>query len=485
VLKLVAFSCASVFLFNGASHAATNVAPKISGTPATSVQIRSWYKFVPAASDADGGPKALRYSIVNKPAWASFSIYSGTLSGASTSSGTWSGIRISVTDGAATASLPAFAITAGTTSNRAPLISGTPASTVDVGSTYAFRPTASDADGDALSYSIQNRPTWASFSSSTGQLSGIPASTHVASYSNIVIGVSDGKVTTLLPAFSITVRSSGNAAPVISGTPAANIAINSWYKFVPSASDPDKAPRALRYSIVNKPAWASFSIYSGTLSGASKSSGTWSGIRISVTDGAATASLPAFAITAGGSTTTSNRAPVISGAPATSVNVGSVYSFLPTATDPDGNALGFSIQNRPAWATFNTATGKLSGTPTSSQAASYSSIIIGVSDGKASVALPAFAIEVTNADAPGTATISWVAPTLRADETPLVNLAGYRIHYGTDVNALYNTVHVGNPGLTSYVVQNLAAGTYYFSVTAFDSVGTISELSNKMTIAVR
>jgi hypothetical protein len=75
--------------------------------------------------------------------------------------------------------------------------------------------------------------------------------------------------------------------------------------------------------------------------------------------------------------------------------VGQPYSFAPKASDADGDTLGFAISGKPSWATFNTTTGVLSGTPGSANVGSYSNIVISVSDGKASVALTAFAITVT------------------------------------------------------------------------------------------
>ncbi|WP_155742038.1 MBG domain-containing protein, partial [Vibrio nigripulchritudo] len=58
-----------------------------------------------------------------------------------------------------------------------------------------------------------------------------------------------------------------------------------------------------------------------------------------------------------------NTAPVISGTPATTVKEDTVYRFVPTVTDADsGDSHIFSIANKPVWATFNTATGELSGT---------------------------------------------------------------------------------------------------------------------------
>jgi hypothetical protein len=94
-----------------------------------------------------------------------------------------------------------------TQSNSAPLISGVPAETVAPGSSYVFRPTASDPDGDRLSFRIRNFPAWASFSRSTGRLSGTPGAGDAGSYSNIRIKVADGIATTSLPAFDIHVGS--------------------------------------------------------------------------------------------------------------------------------------------------------------------------------------------------------------------------------------------------------------------------------------
>ena len=94
--------------------------------------------------------------------------------------------------------------------------------------------------------------------------------------------------------------------------------------------------------------------------------GTYSNIQIRVSDGKLSAGLTPFTITVTGS---SNRAPTISGAPATSVTAGQAYSFRPTAADADNDTLGFSIQNRPTWATFSSVTGQLSGTPSATTSA--------------------------------------------------------------------------------------------------------------------
>jgi hypothetical protein len=273
--------------------------------------------------------------------------------------------------------------------NTAPVISGSPQTQVAEGQAYRFIPSAHDADGDSLSFSIVNKPSWASFNTSTGELSGTPGYAAAGTTSNIQISVSDGSATASLQAFSISVSDS-NRPPAISGAPATSVTEGSSYRFVPQASDPDGDN--LTFSIANKPAWASFSTATGALSGTPgyNSAGTTSDIRISVSDGSATASLAAFSITVGDS----NRAPSISGAPGTNVEEGSPYSFTPSASDPDGDNLTFSIVNRPTWANFNTTTGTLSGTPGYSAAGTTSGIRISVSDGSATASLAAFSITV-------------------------------------------------------------------------------------------
>jgi hypothetical protein len=367
-----------------------------------------------------------------------------------------------------TAIAPAYA------ANQPPVISGTPATTVQVGSAYAFQPNASDPEGATLRFTITNRPWWASFSSTTGRLSGTPR--YAGKWGNIQIRVSDGVSFRTLTAFSITATKAGtNRAPVISGSPSTSITAGQAFSFTPTASDPDG--NTLGFSITNRPTWATFSTSTGRLSGTPTSShvGTYSNIVIQVSDGKVSTSLAAFSIAVKAST--SNAAPVISGSPNNAVNVGTAYSFRPTASDANGDALTFSITNRPSWATFSTSTGQLSGTPTSAQVGTYSSIAIKVSDGTATASLPAFSIAVVDVSN-GSASLSWSAPTQNTDGTTLTNLAGYRINYGTSASNLTQSVQITNAGVTSYVVDNLSPGTYYFAVRAFTSGGAESAISN-------
>ncbi|KHT62699.1 hypothetical protein RJ45_16030, partial [Photobacterium gaetbulicola] len=118
---------------------------------------------------------------------------------------------------------------------------------------------------------------------------------------------------------------------------------------------------------------------------------------IHVSDGNETASLTAFNL----EVVNVNDAPTISGTPATSVQQDASYSFTPVASDIDNDALTFGIDNLPVWASFNTASGLLSGTPTNDDVGTTSNIVIHVSDGVATDSLDPFSLEVVNVnDAP-------------------------------------------------------------------------------------
>lgn len=270
-----------------------------------------------------------------------------------------------------------------------------------------------------------------------------------------------------------------NQAPVISGTPPTSVAAGSSYAFLPTASDPDGD--SLAYIITGKPAWASFNTSTGRLSGSptNTNAGTYSNIVIQVTDGQLSASLPAFSITVNAV----NGGPSISGNPATSVNANTAYSFTPTASDPNGDTLTFSISNKPSWASFNSSTGRLSGTPADAAVGFYSNIRITVSDGQASASLGPFSITV-NAISLGSVTLNWTPPTENEDGSALVDLAGYRLYWGTTPGVYTDSVTLSNPGMTSYVVENLAPGTYEFVATSFNAAGTESAYSNPATRTV-
>jgi hypothetical protein len=203
----------------------------------------------------------------------------------------------------------------------------------------------------------------------------------------------------------------------------------------------------------------------GTLTGCGGSSGTSSGV--TAIDRSATSS-----------------GPTIAGIPATTAVAGQPYSFQPNVANTSG-ALQFTVAHLPSWAKFNTSTGQLSGTPDAAQVGQYPGIAISLVSGANVVALPAFTITVAAAGSnSNSVTLSWQAPTENSDGSALMDLKGYRVRYGSKSGSYPDLIEVANPGLTTYVVQNLPTGMYYFAVTAFNSAGEESSFSGEVSTQV-
>lgn len=298
-----------------------------------------------------------------------------------------------------------------------------------------------------------------------------------------------------------------NKAPVVSGSPATAVPAGFPYVFKPSATDPEGDP--LTFSIAGKPAWAEFVPATGELRGVPSEAdlGETPAISITVSDGSASTTLGPFRVAVNRSSTATmagTRPPVIGGTPPTTVAAGSAYTFQATASDPDGDKLTFGARNLPAWLGINTANGALTGTPSAAHVGIYNNIQISVTDGLSTASLAPFTITVTGTGAvastigttggttattntstagasgvtaSGTATLSWTKPTQYSDGTPLVDLAGYIVEYGTDPAALSQRVKVADPALTRFTVGDLGKGTWYFTVISYTTTGLESDVA--------
>ena len=238
-----------------------------------------------------------------------------------------------------------------------------------------------------------------------------------------------------------------------------------------------------------------------------------SGVPVTANSGAAaiTATSGVPAANAAGPTASTPAPPASSanaialqGVPPATATAGSAYVFQPAATQ-SGAAVVFSIVNKPAWAYFSIVTGGLAGIPLLSDLGTTRSVTITVSNGKSratigpfdvTVALPAAAPAPPPGSPPvgqpapspggsgGSAALAWQAPTQNMDGTPLTDLAGYHIDYGTSADTLTLRIAVPGAASTAYVINGLARGTtYFFAVTAFDTRGIDSRASNLVSKA--
>ncbi len=269
--------------------------------------------------------------------------------------------------------------------NRPPVLSPIGAQTLTEGDTYNLIVNAVDPDENSLVFSATNLPSGAVFTPSTRSLNWIPGNDQAGSY-QMIFRVSDGAlIDEEEVAFTV---NNGNEAPILDPIGNQTVGEGSLLEFVVTANDPNGD--SLNYSISGLPDGAAFDSdqqkFSWTPNYAQAGSFN---LQVSVTDGTYS-DTEQIVVTV----TNSNRPPVISGSPSTSVMATTSYSFTPEASDPDGDAVSFSIANKPGWATFDTTSGQLSGLPTDAQVGSYSNIVISVSDGSNSLSLAPFTIDV-------------------------------------------------------------------------------------------
>jgi hypothetical protein len=362
--------------------------------------------------------------------------------------------------------------------NAAPVVSGTPSGEIPAGFPYVFKPTVSDPDGDTVTLEIQGAPRWATFDAATGELRGTPSDADVGDVTGIVIRASDGKATTSFGPFAVRVKrptaatgAAGSRPPTISGTPATTVVAGMGYAFQAVGADPDGD--RLTFGATNLPAWLGINTANGILSGTPSAAqvGVYPNITISVTDGNSTASLPAFTITvSAGSSTTGGASTWTQCA-----SEGGTCSFSGTKLVRYGEP----FNNR--WAAARTLTGPVPctnafwGDPapgTGKRCEIVDSLVVDPSTSTPTPTTPG-----TTAAATGTATLVWQRPSQNTDGSPLVDLAGFIIKYGTDPASLSQTVTLTDPAASRHTLQSLGRGTWYFTVASLTASGVESDLS--------
>jgi hypothetical protein len=159
---------------------------------------------------------------------------------------------------------------------------------------------------------------------------------------------------------------------------------------------------------------------------------------------------------------------------------GAHYELHPSEIAPIGAKLSFSIANQPSWAKFDRSTGALTGLPAATDAGDFGGIVITVADGTSTAALAPFTIAVASGSS-AVATVSWTAAEPGAGAT---ESAGYMLYYGTSAAGMTHVITVADPVETTYVVQNLSPGTWYFAVASYSRNDVQSSLSPTVAVTL-
>ena len=347
---------------------------------------------------------------------------------------------------------------------------------MQLGSLYSFTPGAIDADGDVLTFSIGNKPSWAQFDSSSGRLRGTPtANSHVGSSSVIRISVSDGRASVSLY-FRITVTPPPATEP-------------------PATEPPVTEPPVIEPPVIEPPVTPPPS--DDLVSAAQPSEYRWEtlapGKRVYVDRVYEFATIPAEYV----------------GWRYLQTRNDDKYFAEPdrvrfSVSEPVRVIVGFDrrITILPEWAQSFTPTGETVQT-TDARFDVYrrdfpaGTVMLGGNEMGRSNYTVALAplTEVDDPVAPpnpsepptasGTASLTWDAPVLNEDGSQLRDLAGFRVRWGRAPGQWENSKALTNPDLTTYMVEGLTSGEWFFTVIAFDYSGNESREADIVSTVIQ
>ncbi|WP_407309719.1 Ig-like domain-containing protein [Pseudomonas sp. nanlin1] len=321
---------------------ATGSIAAISANDSTSVSLNIAGNF----ADVDG--TTLTYSATGLPNGISINPLTGLISGtlgSSASAAVPGGVYtvvVTASDGAGGIASQSFTLTA---ENPAPVASDR-SLTVLQGSTYSGVLQADDSDGDALSYAVTQLPAHGSLTlNADGSYSYTPAPgfTGQDGFSYQIIDADGG---TAIASVTFTVSASGDQTPVLATPIAAQQAVDGGsFQLALSGTFSDPDGDTLTYSVSGLPAGLSLDPQTGLISGTLLNNASTLGnngvyvLTVSASDGQLSASQTV-------TLTVTNPAPITAGG-SFNVAAGTPLSSSLSASDSDGDAFSFDLQQGP------------------------------------------------------------------------------------------------------------------------------------------
>ena len=342
----------------------TNRAPVLALIGSQRVAEGEDLEFVVSATDADGDE--LTYSMEDGPAGASLSNRTFSWRPGYAQSGTYR-VTFVISDGQGGTDRETVVITVGET-NRAPVLSSIGSQRVAEGEGLEFVVSATDADGDGLTYSMEDGPAGASLSNRT--FSWRPGYAQSGTY-RVTFVISDGQGSAVEETVVITVEET-NRRPVLASIGSQEVAEGERLRLVLSATDADGDE--LTYSASGRPAGSSFSGQTFTWTPTYAQAGTYR-VTFTVSDRYGGTAEEPVVITVG----ETNRRPVLASIGSQEVAEGERLRLVLSATDADGDELTYSASGRPAGSSFSGQT--FTWTPTYEQEGTYR-VTFTVSDGR-------------------------------------------------------------------------------------------------------
>ncbi len=259
------------------------------------------------------------------------------------------------------------------TASHAPVFGPLANASVNQKEVLNFPVTASDPDGDVLTYSASNLPTGASFNPATRQFTWSPAYNQIGNYT-VTFHVSDGTLSTSRDVTFTAIKV--NYAPYFTLGSVTTLTYNEGYPIKVNINAADWNKDVITYSATNLPkgAMVDSATHSFSWTPGYDQAGTYN-ITLIVSDGTLQSSKSLILIIKD-----INTAPVMSPLADKTTDEGKLLTFVVIATDPEGDLLTYSASGLPANAVFNPANKTFSWTPAFNQAGSYN-VTFTVNDG--------------------------------------------------------------------------------------------------------
>jgi len=322
--------------------------------------------------------------------------------------------------------------------NRPPVLAAIGDQVVAEGALLSFTVTATDPDGDALTYAASGLPAGAAFDPQTRAFTYTPGFGDAGNFLDVRFSVSDGK---LGDSESIAISVGDvDRPPTISAPPFVRLTAGTTASFQVTAADPDGD--AITLAASGLPAGSAFDGSQGVL-------GVVSLAPPETRDGATyTATFVADdgrGLTRTAQTTiqvdrTPNRAPVMAPLADRTVPEAATLTFTVSATDADQDALTYAASGLPAGASFDAQTRTFTWSPGYTDAGSFAGLVFEASDGVLSTST-AIAVEVTDVNR---------APTIAAPAGVQVFTGGLIAFDVTSTDADLDAVSITASGLPSY-----------------------------------
>lgn len=260
--------------------------------------------------------------------------------------------------------------------NRAPTLNPLANATIGEGSLLSIRLFGSDADGDALTYSVINAPPGSTFDAATRWFNWTPGYEQEGVYPGVTFRVSDGFASST-QSIVVTVTHA-NGPPVISIIGSLTGAEASTMEWTATAVDPDGDAISFFGFVV--PQGASLKDHgNGTATfrwtPSYLQSGTYP-FTVQASDGSKTSRLLVNL-----TVINTNRVPVWQQTPPQTIEEGALLQFIVFASDADGQTLKYYALNRPGQTTWNETARRFTFQPTYTMAGVYN-LRFSVTDGE-------------------------------------------------------------------------------------------------------